>query len=186
MPHRFTPSPQSARSLLYKLVASPLQQSSGVPATDPSVLSSAMSRHFFLTLLVCLFSLVLSASSLGHVIVEDNFSNAIFLPSMGANSDSHLGFSISQPAVNLSPYILTVHSFTPSTTFHVNDAFGQAALASTSAALGTVQGPVAGVGSYVYELDIPSNGRLLFNMSYSTGAQHVQVVISASNTHGRV
>jgi len=139
-----------------------------------------MSRHFLLSLLVALLSLLLTVSALGPVIVEDNFSNAVFLPN---SANTAVGFSI-HPAINLNPYTLTVHSHTPATSFYVNNAFGQAVLASASAQLGSVSEPVRGVGQHVYVFDIPSTGRLLFNMSYSTGANDVQVVISASNPLG--
>ena len=151
--------------------------------TSSSRPSVAMSRHFLVALVACLLSLVLSASGLSPVIVEDNFSNAVFLPF--ASSDAQLGFSIDQPAIDLSPYTLTVHSLTAATSFYVNDAFGQATLDSSSAALGSASEPIKGVGSYAYSFSIPSSGRLLFNCSYSTGAEHVQVLISASNPHAQ-
>lgn len=143
-----------------------------------------MSRHFLLALFVCLLSLVVSVSSVGPVIVEDNFSNAVFLPTGGVNSNSQVGYSISQPAVAISPYTLTVHSYTPTTAYYINNAFGQATLTSTAVPLGAVDRPVVGVGSHVYHFTIPTSGRLLFNMSYTSGVDHVQVVISAANPHG--
>ena len=143
-----------------------------------------MSRHCVVVLVVCLLSLILSASSLGLVIVDDAFGNAVFLPSH--STIAHLGYSLTNPQVDLSPYTLTVHCPAPTARFHVNDAFGQAVLSTAeSSALGTVEAPNAVVGEYVYRFVIPSTGRLLFNMSYSsTGFDEVQVLISVSNPLG--
>ena len=143
-----------------------------------------MSLLYLVCLLLCLHSLVASVSSnAGPLIVQDNFSNGVFLPNSG---DAHLGYSIAQPAINISPYTLTVHSLTPTTAFYVNDAFGQAVLSGGSSELGSVEKPLGGgVGDFVYRFTIPTSGRLLFNMSYtSDGADHVQVLISAFNPHG--
>ena len=143
-----------------------------------------MSRHCLALLLASLLSLLLSAAAAGPIIVDDAYGNAIFLPAH--INAAHLGYSLDNPAVNLSPYTLTVHSATPTSRFHINDAFGQARLSvSESSALGTAEAPVAGEGDWAYVFVVPSTGRLLFNMSYSaTGDDKIQVVVSASNPLG--
>ena len=143
-----------------------------------------MLRHCLALLLVSLLSLLLSAAVAGPVIVDDAYGNAIFLPAHTAAAQ--LGYSLDSPAVNLSPYILTVHSAAPTARFHINDAFGQARLSSAaSSTLGTADAPVAGAGDSAYTFEVPSTCRLLFNMSYSaTGADDIQVIISVANPLG--